>query len=145
MVAAPATARAEAGWWQVGSEVAPTYLPPKVDGEPGTGDVIVTVTNRGDGPINGAGETPVLLTEKLPAGLVATSITLNAPGHKTEPTCSLATLQCEYTGVLSPYERLEVKIVVKVEVEQASGLVRTLPDEVTVQGGGCPAPRASST
>ena len=138
LLAAPAAASAETGWWQVGSEVAPTYLPPKVDGEPGAGDVIVTVTNRGDAPIDGAGETPVLLSEKLPAGLVATSITPNAPGHKTEPTCSLATLQCEYTGVLTPYERLEVKIGVRVEVEQPSAAITTLPDEVSVRGGGAP-------
>ncbi len=137
-LALPSPASAETGWWQVGSEVAPTYLPPKLDGEPGTGDVIVTVTNRGDGPISGAGESPVLLTEKLPAGLVATSITPNAPGSRTEPTCSLATLQCEYTGVLNPYERVEVKIAVKVELEEPPAAITTLPDEVGVQGGGAP-------
>ena len=40
----------------------------------------MTVSNLGDAPVSGADETPVLFTDKLPAGLIATSITPNAAG-----------------------------------------------------------------
>ena len=134
----PSPALAESVWWQIGSEVAPTNLPPKVDGQPGTGQIVVTLSDLGDGQIHG-NVTPVLISEKLPPGVVATSI---QPAAKAAGKCSLSTLQCEYTGTLNPYERLEVKIGVNVEREQPPGSTTTLPLEVSVQGGG--APSASS-
>jgi hypothetical protein len=137
MSAAPAFA--EAPWWRIGSEAAPSYLPPG-----GEGQVIVVVSNLGDGEINGS-KNPVIITDKLPPGLTATAITGQIK-NQSELKCPtgkppVPPLTCTFAGVLYPYERLAVTI--KVKVEGPPGTMTSLPDEVTVEGGG--APRVSST
>ncbi len=121
-LAGAAPASAEGPWWRIGTEVVPTYLPPG-----GEGQIIVAVSNLGDGTVDGS-KAPVTIADKLPAGLTATSMTGN------QMKCSLPTLQCTYTGVLDPYQRVAVTI--KVKVEEPPGTVTSLPDEMSVEGGG---------
>ncbi|MFI4971279.1 MAG: hypothetical protein ACHP7H_01255, partial [Hyphomicrobiales bacterium] len=129
-----APAFAEAPWWRIGSEVAPTYLPPG-----GEGQIFVVVNNLGDGTIDGS-KSPVIITDKLPPGLTATAMA--GPIKKQiQVECSIATLKCTYAGILNPYERFAVSI--RVKAEEPLGTVTSLPNEVTVEGGG--APRVSST
>ncbi len=130
-------------WWRIGAEVAPSNLPPEhegVKGREGQGQIIVVASDLGDGPVDGGTGDPVVVSDKLPTGLTATEIT-GAARHGAA-SCSLATLECTFTGVLYPYERLTVTINVK--VEEPAGTVTTLPDQVSVEGGGAPN-RASST
>ncbi len=127
-----APALADAPWWHVSSEVAPTNLPPG-----GEGEVLVVVSNLGDTEINGA-TTPVAITDKLPAGLKAISITSQQRGE-TEVKCPAGEpptppLTCTYTGVLYPYEQIIVTI--KVKVEEPPDAEIALPNEVQVEGGG---------
>jgi hypothetical protein len=135
-----------APWWRVGFEIAPSYLPPmqeeggkKVEGR---GQIVIDVTNLGDGAASGAGGEPVIVTGALPAGLTATAIAGTQPEHQPTPTCTLATLQCTYKGVVNPYERLAVTISVKDAIEAAPGASTVLPVEASVHGGG--AARAAS-
>ena len=124
---------AEAPWWRIGSEVAATDLPPG-----GEGEVLVVVSNLGDGAINGS-KTPVVIADKLPPGLTATAIT-DELRNQAKVECSIATLRCTYLGILNPYERFAVTI--KVKVEEPPGTATSLPEEMSVEGGG--APRVSS-
>ena len=70
------------------------------------------------------GRVPIVIKDKLPPGLTATAI---------NGACELATLRCEYTNILSPYqEPIEFEITVKA-LENAPAMV---VDEVSVSGGG---------
>jgi hypothetical protein len=119
-------ALAEAPWWQIGSETVPTDLSPG-----GEGQVIVVLTNLGDAPVEG-GSSRVSFTDMLPSALTATSITGQVPRSHTPVECAVATLSCEFSGVMYPYEPMTVAIRVKV----ASGATGTLADQATVEGGG---------
>ncbi len=126
---AAAPAFGQAPWWQVGTEVSPTYLSPG-----GEGEILVVVSNLGDGTINGS-KSPVVIADKLPPGLIATAIS-GARKGEVETVCTLASLRCTYAGVVNSYERLQ--ITVKVKVEEPQGAVASLPDEMSVEGGGAP-------
>jgi hypothetical protein len=115
-----------APWWHISSETVPTNLPPG-----GSGQVLLVISNLGDQPVNGAGE-PVIFTDKLPSGLVATAISGPVKNH-TQVECSPSTLQCSFKGVLYPYE--ELTITLSVEVKAPGGVLR---DEASVRGGGAP-------
>jgi hypothetical protein len=127
-------AAAVAPWWQLGSEAAPTNLPPE-----GQAQIVIVATNLGDTPIN-SGESQVIITDKLPSGLVATGVEpVVVAGMPVE--CSIAALlTCKFAGTLNPYERIAIPINVK--VEEPPGTVTTLLQEATVEGGG--GPRASA-
>jgi hypothetical protein len=127
MLTGAAPAFAEGPSWRTATEVAPSYLPPG-----GEGQVVAVVSNLGDGEIEGS-KSPVTITDKLPAGLLATAITARAQDN-TPVECVLATLKCTYAGVLYPYQRLQFTIQVK--VQEPSGAVASLPNEVSVEGGG---------
>jgi hypothetical protein len=99
----------------------PTNLPPG-----GEGEILLQISNLGDVPANGE-TSPIMIAEKLPAGLVATAIS----GAE----CELATLHCVSRGILQPYEELKINIAVKVE-EGASTVPGGLVNEVVVNGGG---------
>ena len=120
-------AMAEAPWWHVSSETAPTNLPPE-----GEGLVLVVLSNLGDAPIEGAKE-QVRITTKLPPGLIAKTIT-GPFFNKSQVECTLATLKCTFNGVVYPYE--QIAITLKVKVEEPNGAVTRLPVEVGVEGGG---------
>ena len=99
----------------------PVDLPPG-----GEGTIDLEVVDLGGAPALG-GTTPIVIADKLPAGLKATAI--SGPG------CELATLRCEYQGRLLPYSRvydLEVSISVKV----AASTPASVTNVVSVGGGG---------
>ncbi len=114
--------------WQLGAEAAPSNVPPE-----GLGEVIVVASNLGDAQVNGS-VTPVLITDKLPAGLTATAINETiVNGVPVE--CSLsAVISCKYAGILNPYEQIAIPI--KVKGEEPSNTVTTLFQEESVEGGG---------
>ncbi len=125
-----ATAFSQSPWWQISSETVPTYLPPG-----GEGQLQVVVSNLGDAAINGSKE-PVIITNRLPAGVVATAIAGPVVNH-TQVQCTLATIKCTFAGVLNPYEQIAVTIAVK--IEEPPGTVMRLSDEASVEGGGAEA------
>ena len=136
--AAPAyAAEAPSPWWRISAEATPSNLPPEHEGEKGhegEGAIVVVASDLGDGPAIGSSGEPIVISDRLPAGLKATAIT--AQGEHTAESCSLEPLQCTFTGTLYPYERLSIAI--RVKVEEPAGTVTTLPDEMSVQGGGAP-------
>jgi len=124
--AAPAPAAAP--WWQLSGEATPSNLPPE-----GQGQVIVVASNLGDEPINGGAE-HVTITDKLPAGLVATGAETRVV-NGVPVNCSTATIvTCTFAGILNPYERIAVPI--DVNVTEPKGTVASLSQEASVQGGG---------
>jgi hypothetical protein len=125
-VATPAMATAP--WWHLNGEAQPSNLAPDEQGK-----VFVVASNLGAQPINGGTE-QVTITDKLPAGLVATGVEpYGVNGVPVE--CSIAaTVTCTFTGVLNPYERLAVPVNVK--VTEPRGTATTLLQEMSVQGGG---------
>ena len=125
-VVAPAAAAAPA--WQLNSEAAPTNLPPE-----GQGQVFVVASNLGDAPINGS-KNPVIITDRLPAGLTATATGAIIVGGVPVECAITAVVTCKFSGILNPYERIAVPITVKVEEPQ--GTAATLLEEATVEGGG---------
>jgi uncharacterized repeat protein (TIGR01451 family) len=116
---------AEAPFWQVTQVVAPTVIAPG-----GKGEVIVTATNLGDAPAEGA-STPVELTDVLPAGLIATSVRGTVEHPFEEAQCSLEPLVCTFTGSVLPYHPLVVVIGV-----EADGSPGGLLNHASVAGGG---------
>jgi hypothetical protein len=106
----------------------PTNLPPG-----GEGELLLRISNLGDVPANGE-TSPIMIAEKLPAGLVATAISGSNVNSAVE--CELATLHCEFRGIVQPYESgFQINIAVKVE-EGASTASGGLVNEVVVNGGG---------
>ncbi len=132
--AAPASAAVP--WWHVATEVAPTNLQPGKEGQ-----ILLVLSNLGDRDINGGEGEEVKVTDTLPAGLKATAITSQQRGQFEVkcPTGAPPTppLTCTYAGVLHPYE--EIVVTIQVKVEEPTGTVTSLPDGVTVQGGGASA------
>ena len=140
--ASPPAAWAQGAWWQIGSEVAPTNLAP---GHEGT--IVIALSDLGDEGIDGA-TNPVTITDTLPAGLTAVSVSggPEPPVNSSRPamTCTpppASVFTCTYQGALNPGERLALTL--KVKVEEPAGTLTTLPDQVSVQGGG--ASSATST
>jgi hypothetical protein len=140
--AAPAFA-ASSPWWSVTSSASPTYLRPGVPGQ----KLVVTATNLGDGPVNGA-TTPVRILDTLPEPELTPASTPQGaagtgkggivgagpgePGYRGPVTCSLTPLSCEFTGTLQPYEHIEVVITLAVSAPPQQ------PNRVSVSGGGAP-------
>jgi hypothetical protein len=127
----------ETPWWEVSTSSRPTDLPPGA-----TGHIVVQVVNAGDAAVDGA-NSPVVISDKLPAGLKATAIIGkansdeykpgNLPGRRGQVSClALPALSCSWAGPepLQPYEQLTVVITVEVE-GAASGAV----NEASVTGG----------
>ncbi len=117
-----AGAKAEARWWHIRTETAPTNLAPGHEGR-----ILIVATDLGDAPID-ASAAPVHIRDVLPPGLTATSIT--------GPSCSLATLECEFKGTIAPYG--EIVEAIGVSVNEPLGTVVRLPQTVTVEGGQTP-------
>jgi hypothetical protein len=134
----PVLAFAEAPSWHITTEPAPTNLPPG-----GEGQIVVAANNLGDVAANGA-TTVVKISNTLPPGLRATSVVGSLKGG-IEVKCPTgeppSSFTCTFSGVVNPYER--VTLVIKVKVDTPPGTSTTLPNEVTVEGGG--APKAAST
>jgi len=143
LVALPAAPAAQAAepHWQVESRSVPSYIVPGA-GEEQIRDVVL---NLGGGNV----APPVTITDKLPAGLVATEITLrdgSIPLPIVGDCQPLPALSCTWTKtppfdmgavgreILPPYQRLEVLITVKVEAGENAPKTGE-QNEVKVQGG----------
>jgi hypothetical protein len=124
------SASAAEPWWRVSSNSVPTDL--RLGGN---GTIVVSVANLGDGPVEAAGD-PVKITDILPKGLEATGVEglAGTLGVREEFTCNASTLACVFTGILPPFEQLEIVISVRV-ISDASGEINA----VSVVGGGAPA------
>jgi uncharacterized repeat protein (TIGR01451 family) len=136
---APSAAAADAPWLQINSEAVPTYMPPG-----GEAEIVVAASNLGDVPLN-AEKNPVVITDQLPKGLTAVAIK-GTIKNGTEVVCPkgelpVPPLSCSYAGIVNPYER--IVFTVKVRVQEPSGTIATLANEVTAEGGGIG--RVSST
>ncbi len=119
-------------WWHLNSGSEPANLPTE-----GTGHIVVTAADLGDADANGS-VTPVRITDTLPPGLKATGIGGRPvqQGHGGEigtPNCTLATLSCEYTGIVPDYG--EIQIVISVEAEPGATESSEV-NHVSVSGGG---------
>ena len=138
--AAPAyAAEAPSPWWRIGAEATPSNLPPEHEGEKGhegQGAIVVVASDLGDW----AGQRRQWRTDRhqrQAAGGVEGDRASPRHGQAHEQRAARSrTLQCTFTGTLYPYERLAISI--KVKVEEPAGTVTTLPDEMSVQGGGAP-------
>jgi hypothetical protein len=98
------------------------------------GQIVVTASNLGDAPANGA-TAPISILDNLPVGLKAVSIESTAGAVPIEELpsaeCALASLACRYRGPLPEYDDVEVRIGVEVQPGAASGEV----DEARASGG----------
>jgi hypothetical protein len=98
------------------------------------GKIVLTASNLGDANANGEA-TPIVIADRLPAGLRAVAISGKAPdpfgasaGVPAE--CALGSLSCSFAGVVVPYDQIEVLVSVVVEGAK-SGEV----NEVSATGG----------
>jgi hypothetical protein len=142
VLATAAPALADAPWWRLASESAPTHLP-----RGGTGTIIVTASNLGDAPMTGM-SSPVSVADSLPLGLTATAISGHAGvgsselgGSHGKLVCSLAGVSCKFDGTLAPFEPIELEITVAV----GATLSGPIQNQVTVTGGGAPLASQSTT
>jgi hypothetical protein len=102
------------------------------------GQLIVTAENLGDADTNGA--TPVVITDKIPAGLTAVAAEgiagtpVGWGGNRGQVQCSVSSrsVSCSFAGALRPYEQIELRISVVV----AKGASFIGNNEVGVFGGG---------
>ncbi len=137
-----APALATTPYWRLATTTAPTNL------KPGTvAKILIFPTNLGAAAVDATGS-PVTITDKLPPGLKAISISGVEEKNKASscpPAKELNASEpsCTYTQVLQPYEQL--KLVVKVQVEEPAGTNTSLTNEVKISGGGAPATSATQT
>ncbi len=111
-------------WWHLTSGSRPSYLRPE-----GKDQIVLTAANLGDADVNGeaAAGGPIVVTDKLPIGLEATSI---KAGTGAPVKCVFGSLTCTFAGMLAPYERIEVLIEVKDEGAESGE-----ENEASVSGG----------
>ncbi|HEY1687304.1 MAG TPA: hypothetical protein VGF95_00400, partial [Solirubrobacteraceae bacterium] len=135
---AASAASASGAWWHLASDSFPTQMQPG-----STQHLIVSAVNRGYEEASGAGA-PIVLTDKLPAGVEVTAIA----GHATPkfslykapespaPQCSITAHEalCSYAGTVKPYARLWMLLTVKVAAQPAASEV----SDVSVAGGEIP-------
>jgi hypothetical protein len=100
------------------------------------GQIVVTASNLGTANATGV-SAPMSIVDKLPVGLEAVAIEgfseeAKEIGNHLPLECELTSLSCNFTGVLPPYEQLQVRISVVVKKGATSGEV----NEATVSGGG---------
>jgi hypothetical protein len=104
------------------------------------GQIVVTATNLGDAPVEGA-TNPLTITDTLPPGLEAVAMEAFAGQHTFGPTgedgpvqCKVKVLTCIYGeagDVLPPFREIEVLISVKVKEGAQTGE----SNEASVSGG----------
>jgi hypothetical protein len=135
-LAGAAPASAATPWWHLESGTRPSYLPPEggcttPEGKATPCELVATVTNLGDTSTstkNAKGEpTPVTITDTLPAGLSAKSVEANfleGGGGRSKETVSCSPdpavekpITCRFSGNVTPYSGIELRIAVKVEPE----------------------------
>ncbi len=138
MLAFAMPAGAAQPWWEITSGARPANLVPESEGE-----IVVEVQDLGDANVNGE-TSPVTIVDTLPAGLKAVGIyaqapeigELNAFGATTPIVlgCSLTSLTCVLNKTLAAYNRIEMRIRVKVEANATAGEM----NRVSVSGGDAP-------
>jgi hypothetical protein len=108
----------------------------KVLSSGGSGNLLVTVTNLGDAPVD-ATETPVTIKDQLPEGALATGATAIAGVQDTSGPvdCEVKAPEevlCTFEGTLPSYESIEVEVPVNLlgSPPQAGA-----PGTITVSGG----------
>jgi hypothetical protein len=125
-------AGAQTARWDIVTRSAPTYLIPEKPGE-----IEAVLVNLGDAPVIATPGNPVVITDALPAGVVATNgmvgeaDTGGGPGSE-RPRLSCAGLRCTYVGTLPPMISLEVSIPVRAKATLSGELGE---NEVRVEGG----------
>jgi len=137
------------GWWGVGVGSEPSGL---VGG--GSGVVVVSVANLGDGVVRGSVESPVLVSVALPAGVrvvgcgagqvegcgvsgfAGEGLERGKLGELTCPTGETLeqTVVCRWEGEVPAFDLLEVRVHVRVEESAVDGE----QVDVDVSGGGAP-------
>ncbi len=134
-------------WWRVSVGSFPRNLPPG-----GEGQVTVLAEDRGDAGVSGS---PVVLRDKLPAGLIAQSVSLASIESFAIPSGGLGDLSCklephEVTCTIPEYlvplvfganAYTHIESFVKVKVEGAESGEE---NEGSVSGGGAPSVSAQS-
>jgi hypothetical protein len=121
-------------WWGLTSGSWPTSLP-----ENGTGKIVVTAENMGDGSVEG-GVAPVVVEDVVPehvtitgvegvAGESLIGVRNRGPVKCSSPSARVA--RCVFEGTLPPYEELEARIAVS-----TAGAVAGEDNTVSVSGGG---------
>ena len=111
----------------------------KQTAEGGSGKLVLLAFNLGDAPVDGS-SAPVVLSDRLPAGLTATRIAGTSPdtgGFAEEAVdsqvkCSVPSVSCTFTGVLQTYFDLEAVVWVTRSETAASGEASLF----SVSGGG---------
>ena len=126
-------------WWHVNFTSSPTLLPRSGTGRAGEGLITVKAVNVGDGEVRGEQE-PVLITDKLPAGVTAEVVTPRDGGDEegmtTPPECSgvhTQIVRCEFKKNLASFRTDVMRIVVHMNVTDPT--LSSLPNVVTVEGG----------
>jgi hypothetical protein len=130
---APPQAHGEQPRWTVSSDSSPTSFAP--GDETGEDKYVLTVVNSGSGTTDGS---PMELTDLLPVGVVASSISGKDLGNGQALTCRLTpTLGCTYEGFeIASGDVLQVDI----EVNVSSGVASPAINSVSVTGGGAENP-----
>jgi hypothetical protein len=112
-----------------------------------SGRLVITATNLGDAPLD-ATETPLQITESLPAGVQAYDVEAYAGGAPSGVSsagpvdCELpstAELHCSFESSLPSYEAIEVEVLVALKDSAEDGEAA----EVTLSGGRGPAGQAA--
>jgi hypothetical protein len=127
-----APALAEGPHWLINARSAPSYLAPGEHGE-----MTISVINLGDAPAISTQSQPLVITDTLPKGVVATgpavySNTGGSAPRKVTTACN--GLRCEYAGTLPPF--MASTVLIPIEVESAG--VSSEPNVVRVEGGNTP-------
>lgn len=128
VAASPAFAEAEVPWWHVLVSAVPTTLP-----RGGTGKLLVSAANLGDGEADGSG-VPVTVADRLPAGIVVLGINgeVGLNGSLGRGECSLEAVSCTFGQDVPPYVDAVMELTVRVEAGAVSGAL----EEAVVEGGG---------
>jgi hypothetical protein len=104
--------------------------------EGGSGQLVITLTNVGDAPVDGS-ETPVTITDALPQGVAAyrAEAVAGFRGTAGSSPCTVespSSVSCSFEGTLAPYEAIEVEIYASLT---GSPPAAGASGKVTVSGG----------
>ncbi|MGO9788109.1 MAG: hypothetical protein ACLP8S_00910 [Solirubrobacteraceae bacterium] len=113
----------------------------KVSTEGGSGVLRVRAFNLGDTGLEGTAAEPVTIADRLPAGVIATSITAKNTFTAAPLKCELATVSCTYEEVLAPFESLELVIGISLTPDAQTGRPQATTGEqnvVSATGGHAP-------
>lgn len=128
----PGQALAGSAHWGILTRAAPSALKP---GHPGA--IATVVTNMGDEPIVATAQSPLFITQTLPAGVAPTKVKAEtqagteSPVGKTLSCAPLPMVRCEFVGTVLPYSSIMAKIQISPSSTFSGGLT-----EVKLEGAG---------